>query len=91
MSASKKRIIRRFIAGATCPECHQMDKIVMFDDEAGVRFRECVSCGFKEKMSDQPSQKEIKTRVNQPKVGEQPLAHEDEIKTVKILDPSRLH
>ena len=91
MSASKNRIIRRFIAGATCPECHQMDKVVMFDDEAGVRFRECVSCGFKEEMANQPTQKELTTRVNQPKVGEKPLAHEDEVQAVKILDPSKHH
>ncbi|MCY4043640.1 MAG: YheV family putative metal-binding protein [Cellvibrionales bacterium] len=91
MSASTKRILRRFIAGATCPECHQMDKIVMFDDESGQRFRECVACGFKEEMNDQPQQKEIKTRVNQPKLGEKPLAHEEEVQAVKILDPSKLH
>ncbi len=77
---------RRFIAGATCPECHQMDKLVMFDDEKQVRFRECVSCGFKEELSDQPNQKEVKTRVNQPVLGEKPLAHENEVQVVKLFD-----
>ena len=76
---------RRFIAGATCPQCQQMDKLVMFDDEQHVRFRECVACGFKEQLDDMPTQKEIKTRVNQPVLGEKPLAHEDEVQVVKLF------
>lgn len=34
---------RRFIAGAVCPRCGLMDKIVV---EAGGEERLCVSCGF---------------------------------------------
>ncbi|HEY6130582.1 MAG TPA: YheV family putative metal-binding protein [Halioglobus sp.] len=36
---------RRFIAGAVCPRCGLVDKIVV-DLDADQRF--CVSCGFKE-------------------------------------------
>ena len=36
---------RRFIAGAICPKCEKLDKVVMFDTEDGKRWRECVSCG----------------------------------------------
>lgn len=36
---------KRFIAGAVCPRCAEMDKIVMFTTEEG-QFRECVACGF---------------------------------------------
>ena len=39
---------RRFIAGAVCPRCAGMDKIVMYDADDGTRYRECVSCGFRE-------------------------------------------
>ena len=36
---------RRFIAGAVCPRCSAMDKIVVdLDSDA----RECVACGFSE-------------------------------------------
>ena len=36
---------RRFIAGAVCPRCSAMDKIIVdLDTDA----RECVSCGFSE-------------------------------------------
>ena len=84
---------RRFIAGAVCPKCEQMDKIQMFDDENLQRWRECVSCGFKELLDEQPADlaEEISTRVNQPLAGEQPLPHEDEIQVVNLIDPKKLH
>ncbi len=63
----------------------------MYDDDNHQRYRECVSCGFKELMIDQPNPDEISTRVNQPRVGEQPLAHEDEVQVVQLVDPKKLH
>ena len=39
---------RRFIAGAVCPRCAQMDKIVVNLD---TNQRECVACGFSEERS----------------------------------------
>ena len=50
---------RRFIAGAVCPRCGQMDKIVV---EVGGEERTCVSCGFTDA---RPEDKvaEPKTRV----------------------------
>ncbi|CAA0081214.1 Uncharacterised protein [BD1-7 clade bacterium] len=82
---------RRFIAGAICPKCEQLDKIVMYDDDNHKRHRECVSCGFKELMLDQPDADEISTRVNQPRAGEKPLSHEDEVQVVQLMDPKKLH
>ncbi|MCP5169493.1 MAG: YheV family putative metal-binding protein [Hahellaceae bacterium] len=55
---------RRFIAGAVCPKCAEMDRMVMFTDEQGTH-RECVSCGFSDKLSDLESPQELATRVNQ--------------------------
>lgn len=81
---------RRFIAGAVCPACEQMDKVVMFDDDDGKRWRECVSCGFKDLLIEQP-QEELGTRVNQPRPGEEVLPHETEVEVVSILDPKKLH
>lgn len=82
---------RRFIAGVVCPRCSGMDKIVMYDADDGQRFRECVSCGFKELLSaghsaDDHAPEEVKTRVNQPRVGEKTLAHEVEVQAVKFVD-----
>lgn len=43
MTASTGR--RRFIAGAVCPRCARMDKIVV---DLDTDQRECVACGFTE-------------------------------------------
>jgi uncharacterized metal-binding protein (TIGR02443 family) len=40
---------RRFIAGAVCPRCARMDKIVVNLD---TDRRECVACGFSEERPD---------------------------------------
>lgn len=79
-------IPRRFIAGAVCPRCAQMDKIVMYDDEHGQRVRECVSCGYRDALDSAGNPIELPTRVNQPRAGEKPLAHEDEVSIVRVLD-----
>jgi len=80
-------MLRRFIAGAVCPRCAQMDKIVMYDTADHQRVRECVSCGYRDALSETGQPMELTTRVNQPRPGEQPLAHEDEVSVVKVLDP----
>ena len=58
---------KRFIAGAVCPRCAEMDKIMMFTDDNDEQIRECVACGFTDAMSDQPEPgaAELQTRVNQ--------------------------
>ena len=44
---------RRFIAGAVCPRCKAVDRIVVFHRE-GRDHRECVACGFREIWSVEP-------------------------------------
>lgn len=39
--------VKRFIAGATCPDCGKTDKIYVIKSEKGVS-RHCSSCGFEE-------------------------------------------
>ena len=55
---------RRFVAGAVCPRCSEMDKLVVFNEE-GKDYRECVACGYKEEMRFKPVARELETRVNQ--------------------------
>lgn len=43
---------RRFIAGAVCPRCARMDKIVV---DLDTDQRLCVSCGFSEERPGQPA------------------------------------
>lgn len=78
MVASK----RRFIAGAVCPRCAEMDKIVTYqqDDKS---FRECVACGFKEEMRFQSQQRELETRVNR---SEEEKAADTQV--IKLFDPN---
>lgn len=57
---------KRFIAGAICPRCAEMDKITMFTDDSDEQIRECVACGFTDAVSDveKPATPELDTRVN---------------------------
>lgn len=82
---------RRFIAGAQCPKCEQVDKVVMFDTEDGKRWRECVSCGFKDEMIEQSEPQEVQTRVNQNKLGDEKLPHETPVQVLNLFDPKDLH
>lgn len=79
---------RRFIAGAVCPRCSAMDKIVLYRDKSGQSQRECVACGYQEAMTEQGPAHELPTRVNQPRIGEKPLPHEDEVAAVILIDPA---
>jgi len=83
--------VKRFIAGAVCPRCAELDKLTMHLDEQQQQVRECVRCGYQDVMTEQgPRQMqkdELITRVNQPRLGEQTLAHEDEVQLVTIIDP----
>lgn len=81
------QVIKRFIAGAVCPRCSEMDKLVMFRNENDEQVRECVRCGYSDVMNENGQTEELSTRVNQPRVGEQPLAHEDEVQIINLMDP----
>ena len=58
-----EKITKRFIAGAVCPRCAQMDKLVMYKQD-GKDFRECVSCDFIDEMRFTNNRQELQTRVN---------------------------
>lgn len=59
-------VVKRFIAGAVCPRCGEMDSLKMHRAD-GREYRECVRCDFSDSMamdgSDQPDS-ELETRVN---------------------------
>nr|WP_105103287.1 YheV family putative zinc ribbon protein [Microbulbifer pacificus] len=71
---------RRFIAGAVCPRCSAMDRIVNYK-LGDKNYRECVACGFKDEIRLQASPRELDTRVNQTE------DREVEETAVKILLP----
>jgi uncharacterized metal-binding protein (TIGR02443 family) len=41
--------LRRFIAGAVCPHCRQVDKLFVYA-ESGRQVCKCVNCGFHDGM-----------------------------------------
>ena len=77
---NEKPVKRRFIAGAVCPRCSAMDRIVNYK-LGGKNYRECVACGFKDEIRLQASARELDTRVNQTD------DREVEETAVKILQP----
>lgn len=77
---------KRFIAGAVCPKCAEMDRLVTYTD-AGDTFKECVACGFLEKQLVQVETSELNTRVNHLPEDEQP---DDEVaQIVNIIQPPK--
>ncbi|WP_027965522.1 YheV family putative zinc ribbon protein [Halomonas halocynthiae] len=76
---------KRFIAGAICPRCAEMDRIRSWEHN-GVRYQQCVSCDFfDQKAIEEDTPTELETRVNRPS----PEPPKDELQTVKILDPRK--
>jgi len=75
---------KRFIAGAVCPRCGEMDKLVSYSNEQDT-FKECVACGFEEKQAVQVELDELGTRVNH--LPETDTANQDEsVQVVQIMD-----
>ena len=77
---------RRFIAGVVCPKCAEMDKTVMYRNDADEEVRECVACGFVQTISEQAQEDrnaaELVTRVT-PVDGK--AIYDEEEKPLKIL------
>ena len=73
---------RRFIAGAVCPRCSAMDKIVV-DIESDAR--ECVACGFAEaRPKDSARVGEVPTRVSRAAA----RRVETTAQAIKLIDPT---
>jgi len=74
---------KRFIAGAVCPKCSEMDKLVMYKNEEGKETRECVACGYIDVMKDEAeTPSELATRVTP--VGK--AVRDDGEQAIKIFD-----
>ena len=74
---------KRFVAGAKCPQCQAVDKVQMYR-LAGVQYRECVSCGYRDEMLFEAGFRELETRVNRS--AEEKRA---ELGVVRLIDPSQ--
>lgn len=47
---NEKSSVKRFVAGATCPQCGELDTTVCYYQDQ-VFVRECVECDFREKIT----------------------------------------
>lgn len=90
--------MRRFIAGAVCPQCRAMDRIVLEEEpartsrphgepgegraDATIRRRRCVSCGFSDTLATGAAA-EPATRFLRRARGESPVT------AVRIVDPAK--
>lgn len=76
--------VKRFIAGAICPKCSALDKLKAWQED-GFQHRECVECGFTDRLSLQapPASlaNELATRVNSTTPDPR-----DEIQVVKLIN-----
>lgn len=72
--------VRRFIAGAVCPDCGALDRIVV---DADSNERHCVACGFRE-ARPAPAPAEPVTRVNRAAA----RRIETPAETVTLVDPA---
>lgn len=79
---TKTKITRkRFIAGAVCPECKVMDRIVINLD---TDTRHCLACDFEEARPPPPAAtQELPTRVSRPAA----RRVETPAEAVTIMDP----
>lgn len=59
------KTVRRFIAGAVCPACKEMDTLMMWSED-NTPHRECMICGFSDTLDANGLSipKELPTRVN---------------------------
>lgn len=58
-----KRVKKRFIAGATCPECKALDTISLYF-ENNVEKLECVKCGYSEAQTDEKVKSQTRQQEN---------------------------
>jgi len=80
---------RRFIAGAVCPACSEMDKIQMWDED-GVPHRECVACGYADTLDARGNSvpRELPTRVNVSAL--KPKAADPKVQAVQFFPNPKL-
>lgn len=72
---------KRFIAGAQCPSCKEIDKIFTYELN-DKKFRACVRCEFEEEMRLEVPPPEIGTRVNRTMD-----ERKEEVQPVRLMDP----
>jgi len=76
-------VLKRFVAGAICPKCNEMDKLVVHVGQEP-QTRECVACGYTDNLDENGNIRELTTRVNGPREGEQALSKDEGVQILKL-------
>ena len=73
-------VVKRFVAGAVCPRCGQLDTIRVYRNEIR-EYRECVRCDYVDgqNLDGTPETEELETRVTK-KVETKPA-----VQTIKFV------
>lgn len=74
---------KRFVAGAVCPSCQELDKVVIHVGSSP-QVRECVACGYKDTLDDNGNIRELSTRVNKVVDGDAKLPHQDDLQILRL-------
>ncbi|MGD9861316.1 MAG: YheV family putative zinc ribbon protein [Marinobacterium sp.] len=85
-------VSKRFIAGAICPRCGEMDTVRMYRDDER-EYRECVKCGFSDslRLDGRPDPEQIETRVSGERSDRAPASKADDSpQPIRILDAGGL-
>ncbi len=79
---------KRFIAGAVCPSCGEMDTLRMFTSETGQQYRECVECEFSSQLEDELK---LKGDLPEARISREETVLEDNVDIVRILGSITKH
>ena len=84
MTDPRKPKPSRFIAGAVCPNCNEVDRIVVKEEE-GRAYRLCVSCGYTDEKPETPTMPSaaLKGRLEKPQL------NKTQAKKLNIIDLSK--
>ena len=77
---------KRFIAGAVCPSCGEMDTIRMHSDSDKIQIKECVECEYFETLSSEPN---LEGRLPEARIPREEKVLEDNTDIVRIIQPSK--
>ena len=79
---------KRFIAGAVCPSCGEMDTLRMFISETGKQYRECVECNFSDIQEQEPK---LQGELPEARISREETVLEDHVDVVRIIGDPKLH
>lgn len=77
-------IKKRFIAGAVCPSCGELDSIQMFTDENGTQTKQCVECEYSEMLSSEPR---LEGELPDARISREEKVLEENVDIVRIVVP----